>query len=145
MGKVRYLEQLRLLDEHLEFVWPRIVVQPGRPSPVHLVQARSMYRPVFVFSKGPFTPLSWMRDATVSTTPPAKKLHPWEQAVEPFEVLVKEHSKPGELVVDPFTGSGTTGVAALRAGRRFLGAEIDPAFATHAAERIRVDSGEMGA
>jgi len=141
LGKVRYLEQLNLLAEHLDYVWVRSVVQLGRPSQVHLVRARSMHRPALVFSKGPYEPLAWMRDATLSTKPPGKKQHPWEQAVEPFVEFIKDHSKPGELILDPFVGSGTTGVAALRTGRRFLGAEINPTFAAQAAERIEAEGG----
>ena len=38
--------------------------------------------------------------------------HPWQQAAGPFVKLVEAASKPGELVVDPFVGSGTTGLAA---------------------------------
>jgi DNA modification methylase len=37
--------------------------------------------------------------------------------------LVKTHSNPGDLVVDPFAGYGTTGIVALKTGRRFLGCE----------------------
>ena len=45
--------------------------------------------------------------------------------------------KPGGLVLDPFCGTGTTGLAALRLGRRFTGIELSPAFAALAAERLR--------
>jgi site-specific DNA-methyltransferase (adenine-specific) len=45
-------------------------------------------------------------------------------------------SKPGELVVDPFTGSGTTGVACMATGRRFLGADVDPGAVALAIERL---------
>ena len=43
---------------------------------------------------------------------------------------------PGAVVLDPFAGSGSTGVAALRTGRRFLGVEIVPDYADLAAERL---------
>jgi site-specific DNA-methyltransferase (adenine-specific) len=46
---------------------------------------------------------------------------------------------PGGLIVDPFAGSGTTGVAALRTGRRFLGCELVPAYHTLAAERLAAE------
>lgn len=42
----------------------------------------------------------------------------------------------GGLVLDPFMGSGTTGVAALRSGRRFIGVEIEPAHFDVACRRI---------
>lgn len=45
--------------------------------------------------------------------------------------------KPGGTVLDPFTGTGTTGLAALQLGRRFTGIELSPAFAALTAERLR--------
>ena len=45
--------------------------------------------------------------------------------------------KPGGEVLDPFCGTGTTGIAALALGRRFTGIELNPAFAAIAAERLR--------
>lgn len=50
--------------------------------------------------------------------------YPTEKPVELLEVLVRESSNPGELVIDPFMGSGSTGVAALRNGRKFWGNDI---------------------
>jgi len=49
--------------------------------------------------------------------------------------LVATHSNPGDLVVDPFAGTGTTGVVALRLGRRFQGCEMDAAVAAAAEKR----------
>ena len=40
---------------------------------------------------------------------------------------VRQVSKPGELVCDPFLGSGTTALACVLEGRRFVGADLDPA------------------
>ena len=45
--------------------------------------------------------------------------------------------KPGGMVLDPFCGTGTTGLAALSLGRRFTGIDLNPAFAALAAERLR--------
>lgn len=46
-------------------------------------------------------------------------------------------SQHGDLVLDPFTGTGTTGVVALKEGRRFVGVELNPAYAAMAEERSR--------
>jgi site-specific DNA-methyltransferase (adenine-specific) len=53
-----------------------------------------------------------------------KGLYPTEKPVELLELFVLQSSDPGELVIDPFTGSGSTGDAALGLGRRFLGTDI---------------------
>ncbi len=46
------------------------------------------------------------------------------------EPCVLAGSRPGDLVLDPFTGSGTVGVVALRHDRRFIGTELNPEYAT---------------
>jgi len=53
-----------------------------------------------------------------------------------MELLVRLFSNPGELLLDPFAGSGTTGVAALRLGRRFLGWEMNAEYAEIARRRL---------
>jgi len=50
--------------------------------------------------------------------------------------LIASYTDPGEMVVDPFMGSGTTGVAAVKIGRRFTGIEIEPAYFDIARQRI---------
>lgn len=62
--------------------------------------------------------------------------HPTEKPVLEMERYIRASARPGELVLDPFMGSGTTGVAAIRAGRRFVGIEIDRRWFDVACERI---------
>ena len=47
---------------------------------------------------------------------------------------------PGHTILDPFMGSGTTGVACMRTGRNFIGIEIDPDYYAIAVERIRKET-----
>lgn len=68
------------------------------------------------------------------------RVHPTQKPLSLMLQLVGQFSDPGELVWDPFAGSGTTGVAALRLGRRFLGHEVDPGFADIARERLRAEA-----
>lgn len=62
--------------------------------------------------------------------------HPTEKPVWLMQQYITNSSKAGETVLDPFMGSGTTGVAALRAGRKFVGCEIDPKYFDMACRRI---------
>lgn len=50
--------------------------------------------------------------------------------------MIQDFTRPGDLVLDPFCGSGTTGVACIRTGRRFIGIEINRTHAAFAKERI---------
>lgn len=62
--------------------------------------------------------------------------HPTEKPVELMAHYIENSSSPGDLVTDPFMGSGTTGVACAKLGRRFIGVEIDPGHFEAACERI---------
>jgi len=50
--------------------------------------------------------------------------------------IILASSRPGEIVLDPFVGSGTTAVAAKRLGRRYIGIDISPAYVRHARQRL---------
>ena len=64
--------------------------------------------------------------------------HPTPKPIELVEHFLRLHTKPGDLVLDPFAGGGTTGVACQRMGRRFLGFEIDPVWVDYANRRLGV-------
>jgi site-specific DNA-methyltransferase (adenine-specific)/modification methylase len=63
-------------------------------------------------------------------------VHPTQKPVKVLSHLIKLATNPGDLVLDPFMGVGSTGVAALKLGRRFIGIEIDPLYFKAATERI---------
>ncbi|MGQ4409056.1 DNA methyltransferase, partial [[Kitasatospora] papulosa] len=63
-------------------------------------------------------------------------VHITQKPVEVMQQLVQVCPEGG-TVLDPFTGSGSTGVAALRAGRRFVGVELSAHYADIAEERLR--------
>jgi site-specific DNA-methyltransferase (adenine-specific) len=69
--------------------------------------------------------------------------HPNEKPESVMVKLVKCCSVEGETVLDPYMGSGTTGVACLRTGRRFIGIEKDPTHFKTALDRIQKELSQM--
>lgn len=66
-----------------------------------------------------------------------RNVHPTVKPVELMRWLVRLTAPTGAVVLDPFTGSGTTGLAVLAEQRRFVGIERDPEYARIARERLR--------
>lgn len=64
------------------------------------------------------------------------KKHPTEKPVELMEILIDNSTGGGQVVLDPFMGSGSTGVACKNLGRDFIGMEIDEKYFKIAEERI---------
>lgn len=62
--------------------------------------------------------------ADVLPVPPVRGAYPTEKPVELLRTLIEQSSSPAELVIDPFTGSGSTGHAALELGRNFAGVDV---------------------
>lgn len=67
------------------------------------------------------------------------KTHPFEKPVDLLAKAINADSDLGDLVLDPFCGSASTGVACLRLGRKFVGIEKDPTYFALACERLRAE------
>ena len=62
--------------------------------------------------------------------------HPTQKPVALFKDIIERHTQKGDIVLDPFMGSGTTAVACLSTGRRYIGFEIDGAYWEIAQRRV---------
>jgi site-specific DNA-methyltransferase (adenine-specific) len=79
----------------------------------------------------------------IPSTPAREKLlgnHPTQKPLALLRRLILATTEPGNLVLDPFMGSGTTGVAAVAAGRRFIGIELDSTYIQLANNRLKGES-----
>ena len=65
--------------------------------------------------------------------------HPCEKPIEMMKHIIRTSSRPGDVVADSFMGSGTTGVAAVRLGRKFIGIEKEPKYFDIAVKRIKAE------
>ena len=90
----------------------------------------------FLLIKGnpafPATPLDDVRDWIYS----GNRFHPTQKSIHILRPLIESFSRRGDLVLDPFAGSGSTLKAALLAGRDYCGIELDPAHHATATGRL---------
>jgi predicted RNA methylase len=112
-----------------------------RPFPMNGLPLAVSWRPVLVLSKGQWDNFDGCRQVSDAITSYyanfSKKNHEWEQPLRPWGFWIESLTRAGELILDPFVGSGTIGVAAKAAGgRRFVGTEINPDHAAVARKRI---------
>ncbi len=113
---------------------------------------RDTHEYILVFSKGSFSRkkpkgktntisrqqfMEWTKSVWMINPESAKRVgHPAPFPVElPFR-LIQLYTYSGDIVLDPFMGSGSTAIAALKAGRKYVGYEVDPTYVKLAEERV---------
>jgi len=110
-----------------EIIWDKKA--PGMGNPI-----RYSHENVAIFEKGmPAYPMGETFSIVVDMRAPT--LHPHQKPPLLMETLVNVAGAP--VVLDPFMGSGSTGVAALKTGRKFIGIELDPKHFETAVARVR--------
>jgi site-specific DNA-methyltransferase (adenine-specific) len=97
---------------------------------------RARYEFILFFEKGKRR-LNDLGVADVISVPRIHGGYPAEKPPELSEVLISQSSQSGEVVADPFMGSGSVGVAAARLGRRFLGNDLNHGAVRVAGQRLR--------
>lgn len=110
-------------------------------------QMQYSYDPVVVWWKDggdPYSEGTLSRDFYVADTSPSRNTglnnvqgHPCPRPLSQMVHVVNQWVRPGTVVFDPFMGSGTTGVACVQTGRKFIGIEIDPGYYEIAKKRIQ--------
>ena len=96
--------------------------------------ASSSYRRIKTVNTGQHNPCSILEFEGGNRS--EKGLHPAQKPVALLEYLIRTYTNEGETVLDFTMGSGSTGVAALNTGRRFIGIEKDPAYFAIAEGRL---------
>jgi|SRR5215204_6390194 len=96
---------------------------------------RARYEFILFFEKGKRR-LNNLGIPDVIAVPRIHRGYPAEKPPAVSEVLINQSTTPGEVVADPFMGSGSVGVAALRAGRRFAGTDVNPEAVRLTADRL---------
>lgn len=104
---------------------------------------RARYEFVLFFEKGK-RKLNDLGIADVLRAPRVRGGYPAEKPVQLSETLILQSSSAGDIVADPFMGSGSVGVAALKLSRRFLGNDVSDAALARARSRFGEVGGQEG-
>jgi len=111
-------------NNKLEFFWINALEHTGTITAVHSRNVQCGYKPILIAFKPPMKkPYKYFNDM-MKGSGKSKKHHDWEQSVDELIPLFDAFTKPGDLVLDPFMGSGTTGIAAKMTARKFIGYDI---------------------
>ena len=88
--------------------------------------------------KGAYSIITGIRSfSTGAKKTNGEKVHPTQKPIELIEKFILDSTDAGDTVLDTFAGSGTTGVACIKSGRRFIGMELDNGYFEIAGKRIK--------
>lgn len=142
-GQMELPKVLAMLETYLSYGWTYAVVMKGsRLSRIVGRRIDQAWKPVVCFTKGPWPSgrIDPHRDVMESIR--SKARHRWEQDPAVARYLIEHLTVAGGVVLDPMMGTGSTGVAAVELGRKFIGIEADHERFLGCVERLEQDSGE---
>jgi site-specific DNA-methyltransferase (adenine-specific) len=119
-----YLDEVyAMMSKHLTYYWTACYRTPGQPTPLRQVNVNSTWKPLLIYSKGKYKGKIF-GDVFVSDGND-KENHKWGQSVSGMLSIVSGICLPGQYILDPFCGAGTTGIASIKHGCLFDGLELD--------------------
>jgi len=134
-------DYMQALNEHLKYRWICSYVMDGPKASVSASRFGVAWKPLLVYVRRDakdlsFVPSDVFYGAKKTEDGLEKEHHHWQQSLGGFIDIVQRFTEPGDLVLDPFLGSGTTGVACLHLNRQFIGCDVDPSAITIATRRM---------
>ncbi len=144
-GQYTLPETVAELSAWLSYHWTIAYLTPGGQSAqIWPRKVNTFWKPVLWYTNGPYAG-EWHGDATRSdTNDNDKRFHHWGQSESGMARLVEGFSAPGDVILDPFVGGGTTAVVALSLGRRCIGIDIDEAALATTRSRVAEAVADVG-
>jgi hypothetical protein len=136
------LEVGNLMTQHLRYRWVCVYHMGDTKANVSAAKTATSWKPLLVLTRKDaenlrFVCSDYFSGARGNSDGVEKTLHHWQQSLDGFTEIVQRFTEPGDLVVDPFLGSGTTALACLQLGRRFVGCDIDAGAVAIARRRVQ--------
>jgi DNA modification methylase len=127
---------LNTLAMELDYHWCLALLHSGPCGWINSRQFQCMCKPVIAFTRNGCNRAPRWAEDVVRGSGAEKGLHEWQQGESEIAEMIRRFTDAGDLVVDPFLGSGTTAAAAVKLGRRFVGCDLNPAAVAIAQERL---------
>lgn len=137
-GQMYLPEVLKRMSEHLDYYWMFNLRHSGN---YQLIMGRNIFaswKPLLIFQNG-FKKLESPIEDLVHGTGMSKDHHRWEQAIDELKYLIENFTEPGQTILDPFSGSGTTLIASYKLNRKPMGCELSEVEFNNAKRRIHDD------
>jgi DNA modification methylase len=123
-GQMHLPEVMKRMNEHLDYYWTFAVYHEGQTQIVNGVNLICRWKPVLIFQNKKKKLNNTFQDYFISEQR-EKQGHDWQQSKSGVGYLIEMFTKPNDLILEPFAGSGTTIKAAIEKGRRIKAAEIE--------------------
>jgi 16S rRNA G966 N2-methylase RsmD len=113
------------MSKHLQYYWTASYLTPGQPTPLRQVNVNTTWKPLLIFTRKGEKYTGRIFGDVFKSDANEKDMHKWGQSKSGMLSIVSGICLPGESILDPFCGAGTTGVAAIEYGCYFDGVDID--------------------
>lgn len=133
----RRLKELQIACEDVGFKYQNLLVWDKHNAVLNKYYMNA-YELILMLRKGEAKNINHLGDSNLISIPGVTgREHPTQKPVSLMEVLIGNSTNKGDIVLDPFMGSGTTCVAAKRLGREYIGIEIDEKYYKVAEKRLQ--------
>jgi len=130
-GKLHLDTVFEIMSKYLKYYWQIILLHHGKigtgfnPITVRARKVNTHYKCILVFQNEPQKRTDEYFSDVIEGSGIEKDLHPWQQSEKELNSVVTKFSEIGTTVLDPFLGSGTTGIVCNKLGRKFIGIDIN--------------------
>lgn len=138
-----YLDEIyAMMSKHLQYYWTAAYLTPGQPTPLRQRNVNTTWKPLLIYSNSEYQ--GKIFGDVFKSDGNDKSMHKWGQSESGMYDIISKICLPGQYVLDPFCGAGTTGIASLKHGCLFDGIDIDERNVKISIGRLGSDSAAQG-
>ena len=125
MSGQAYLDQVySMMSKHMDYYWTGCYYTPGQPTPLRHVNVNTTWKPLLIYQKRSDKYTGRIFGDVCKSDGNDKDHHKWGQSISGMDDILNKFALPGQTILDPFVGAGTTGVSAIKRGCIFYGCEM---------------------